>query len=151
MPRLSLERFSRIVAKVMETLPEELKPHLDNVIVDVEEEPDEETLRRMDFTEEEIAAGDSLYGLFAPMDLPTAWGADAIVPHDLPHRIIIYKRPLEEDFPDRRELMIEIRKTVVHELAHHFGYSERDLERFDANPDPFVEERHRDDTLEDAP
>ena len=38
---------------------------------------------------------------------------------------------------DRRQLMIEIRKTVIHELAHHFGYTDRDLERFDDNPDPF--------------
>jgi predicted Zn-dependent protease with MMP-like domain len=56
---------------------------------------------------------------------------------DLPHRIIIFKRPLEESFPDRRDLLIEIRKTVIHELAHHFGYSDRDLKRFDNNPDPF--------------
>jgi len=56
---------------------------------------------------------------------------------DLPHRILIFKRPLEEDFPDRRQLLIEIRKTVIHELAHHFGWTDRDLERFDDTPDPF--------------
>jgi predicted Zn-dependent protease with MMP-like domain len=53
------------------------------------------------------------------------------------HRLVIFKRPLEEEFPDRRQLMIEIRKTVIHELAHHFGWTDRDLERFDDNPDPF--------------
>ncbi len=146
MRRMSLREFGEIVARVIKTLPEELKPYLDNVTVEVEEEPDAETLRRMDFTEEEIEAGDSLYGLFAPMDLPTAWGADAVDLHDLPHRILIYKRPLEEDFPDRRQLMIEIRKTVIHELAHHFGYNERDLERFDNTPDPFGDfEQQRED------
>ena len=137
MKRMPLDRFGRIVARVMETLPEEFKQYLDNVVVDVEEEPDVETLRRMDFTEEEIAEGESLYGLFAPLDLPSNWGGEVVDLHDLPHRIIIYKRPLEEDFPDRRQLMIEIRKTVIHELAHHFGYTDRDLERFDDNPDPF--------------
>lgn len=95
------------------------------------------TLRHAGFTEEEIAAGYSLYGLFAPIDLPTLWGVDAVDIHDLPHRILIFKRPLEEGFPERRQLMIEIRKTVIHELAHHFGFNEKDLERFDANPDPF--------------
>ena len=54
-----------------------------------------------------------------------------------PNRIIIFKYPLEEDFPDPRDLRIEIRKTVIHEIAHHFGWSDRDLERFDDNPDPF--------------
>jgi predicted Zn-dependent protease with MMP-like domain len=130
MKRMSLERFGRIVVRVLETLPDEFKPYLENVVVDVEEEPDVETLRRMGFSEEEIAAGESLYGLFAPLQLPTAWGSDVVDVRDLPHRIIIYKRPLEDDFHTRRELLDQIRKTVIHELAHHFGYSDRDLERW---------------------
>src|SRR4051794_37494561 len=117
MRRMSLRRFGQLVARVMETLPEELKQYLHNVVVDVEDEPDPETLRRMDFTEEEIAQGDSLYGLFDPFPLPDPEGLDF---HESPHRIIIYRRPLEEDFPDRRQLLTEIRKTVIHELAHHF-------------------------------
>jgi predicted Zn-dependent protease with MMP-like domain len=55
-----------------------------------------------------------------------------------PNRIIIFKFPLEDDFPDPRELKIEIRKTVIHEIAHHFGWTDRDLEKFDDNPDPFT-------------
>src|SRR5207253_867144 len=43
------------------------------------------------------------------------------------------------DFPDRAELVTEIRKTVVHELAHHFGYTDNDLEKWDATPDPFAD------------
>lgn len=141
MKRMPLDQFGRIVQRVMETLPDEFKQFLDNVVVDVEEEPDENTLRGMDFTDEEIAAGESLYGLFCPIDLTTTWGSDVVdAGMDLPHRIIIFKRPLEEDFPRRRDLMTEIRKTVIHELAHHFGYTDRDLERFDDNPDPFGED-----------
>jgi predicted Zn-dependent protease with MMP-like domain len=130
MKRMSLRKFGQIVASVMKTLPKEFGPYLDNVVVDVEEEPDVETLRRQGFREEEIASGESLYGLFAPIDLPTNWGGDVMDLRDLPHRIVIYKRPLEEDFRSRGELMAEIRKTVVHELAHHFGYTDRDLERW---------------------
>jgi predicted Zn-dependent protease with MMP-like domain len=140
MKRMSLRQFGRVVARVMETLPAEFVPYLDNVVVDIEEEPDVETLRQMDFSEEDIAAGESLYGLFQPMDVPTNWSGDVLDVRDLPHRLVIYKRPLEEDFPDRRQLMIEIRKTVIHELSHHFGYTDRDLEKFDDNPDPFGDE-----------
>ena len=139
MKRLSLRCFGRIVARVMETLPDEIKQYLDNVVVDVEEEPDAATLRKAGFTDEEIADGGSLYGLFVPLDVAAGWGGEAVDVSDLPHRILIFKRPLEEDFPDRRELMTEIRKTVIHEVAHHFGYTDRDLERFDDNPDPFGE------------
>src|SRR5437868_2108722 len=104
MKRMSLERFGRVVVRVLETLPEEFKPYLDNVVVDVEEQPDADTLRRLGFTDGEIAAGETLYGLFAPLGLATAWGGDVVDVRDLPHRIIIYKRPLEDDFRDRREL-----------------------------------------------
>lgn len=134
MKRLSLRKFGKIVARVMATLPQEFQPYLDNLVVDVEEEPDLKTLRALGFTEEEIAAGETLYGLFAPLPLPNTEGMDF---HEPPHRIIIYQRPLEEDFPDRRQLMTEIRKTVIHELAHHFGYTDADLAKFDENPDPF--------------
>lgn len=137
MRRMSLEEFAAVVDRVMKTLPEILKEYLDNLIVDVEEEPDSKTLRTTSFSEEDIEAGASMYGIFCPM--PPFSGIEPFDPRDQPARIIIYKRPLEEDFPDRRQLMIEIRKTVVHELAHHFGYTDRDLERFDDNPNPFGE------------
>jgi predicted Zn-dependent protease with MMP-like domain len=130
MKRMSMQRFGEIVSEVLAALPDEVRHHLANVVVDVEQEPDVETLRQQGFTEEEIAAGDSLYGLFAPIDVTTPWGGDVIDLRDAPHRIIIYKRPLEEDFPDTEELMHEIRKTVLHELHHHFGYSERDISRW---------------------
>ena len=47
--------------------------------------------------------------------------------------------------PDPKRLRTEIKKTVVHELAHHFGWTDRDLERFDANPDPFGDAGTSDD------
>ena len=140
MKRLSLRRFGQIVARVMETLPEEFQPYLDNVVVDVEEEPDEKTLRRAGFTDEEIEAGDTLFGLFDPLELPTLYSGDAVDLNNVLHRLVIFKNPLEDEFPDRRRLLIEIRKTVIHELAHHFGWSDRDLEKFDDNPNPFGEE-----------
>jgi predicted Zn-dependent protease with MMP-like domain len=128
--RMNLRKFGQVVAGVMETLPDELKQHLDNVVVDVEEEPDRETLLRAGLTEEEIADGESLLGLFDPFQLPSSFSGDAIDTADMPHRLVIYKGPLEEEFPDRSELLDQIRKTVIHELAHHFGYTDRDLERW---------------------
>jgi predicted Zn-dependent protease with MMP-like domain len=120
MKRMPRREFEAIVAGAVESLPGTAKAYLHNIVVDVEEEPDEDTLREIGFTEVEIAEGDSLFGLFQTMP---GFGRDI---HD-PHRITIYKRPLEEAFPDRAVLIDEIRKTVLHELHHHFGYSERDI------------------------
>ncbi len=140
---MTLEEFGKIVSGVMENLPPAFRPYLDNVTVDVEDEPDRRTLQSLGFTREEIRAGESLYGLFAPMELPRPWSGDVVASGDVPHRLVIYRKPLEADFPDPGCLAVEIRKTVVHELAHHFGYTDRDLEKFDNNPDPFRDRADR--------
>ena len=44
-----------------------------------------------------------------------------------PAKVAIYRRPLEQDFPDPAELEHEIRITVLHELAHYFGFDEERL------------------------
>src|SRR5258708_5182959 len=115
MKRMPRREFEEIVTSAVQSLPDAAKKQLHNIVVDIEDEPDEETLRDVGFTEEEIAEGDTLFGLFQIMP---GFSRDI----DDPHRITIYKRPLEETFPDREELIDEIRKTVLHELHHHFGY-----------------------------
>lgn len=132
---MSMKKFASVVRRAIESLPDEIKAHLENVVIDVEDEPSVEFLREAGLTDEEIDAGDSLYGYFMPME-----GVAASEMLENPNRIIIFRNPLEEDFADPKELLIEIRKTVVHEIAHHFGLTDRDLEKFDDNPDPFGNE-----------
>ena len=132
---MSMEKFAAVVRAAIDSLPDEIKGHLENVVIDVEDEPSDEFLREAGFTDEEIEEGDSLYGYFMPLE-----GVSASEMLENPNRIIIFRNPLEEDFPDLHDLHIEIRKTVVHEIAHHFGLSDRDLEEFDDNPDPFSDE-----------
>jgi predicted Zn-dependent protease with MMP-like domain len=129
---MSMKKFAAVVREAIDSLPVEIMRHLENVVIDVEEEPSIEFLREAGFTDEEIDEGESLYGYFMPME-----GVSASEMLENPNRILIFRNPLEEDFPDRRDLLIEIRKTVIHEIAHHFGLSDRDLEKFDDNPDPF--------------
>lgn len=138
MARLSMKEFGKIVAKVMADLPGPIRAHLDNIVVDIADEPDPEMLLDAGLSEEEIEEGASAYGLFVPFPTGAPDNVDFL---DRPNRILIFKNPLEEDFPDREQLLIEIRKTVVHELAHHFGWSDEDLERFDNTPNPFHKER----------
>lgn len=136
MKRMSMDEFARIVREVMESLPLEIRTYLDNVVVDIDDEPDEDFLRAEGFTEDEIARGETLFGLFDPMSVGSP---DGVAFLDEPHRLWIFKGPLEDEFPDPKRLRIEIRKTVIHEIAHHFGWTDADLRRFDDNPDPFGE------------
>ncbi len=137
MPRMSMTEFGELVRRVMLTLPPAFGPYLHNLVVDVAEEPDREFLKRAGFSDEEIDAGDTLFGFFEPLQLPSPFAGDFVDVSDLQHRLWIFRNPHEDEFHDPKRLRTEIRKTVIHELAHHFGWSDRDLERFDANPDPF--------------
>src|SRR3972149_6683504 len=68
-----------------------------------------------------------LYGLYIGTPLPDR-GAD--YGNTTPDVIALYRGPLEEDFPDREELIYEIEVTLVHEIAHYFGFAEEILERY---------------------
>jgi predicted Zn-dependent protease with MMP-like domain len=46
----------------------------------------------------------------------------------VPNKITLFRRPLEEDFPDPLDLEEEVRITVIHELAHHLGIDDDRLE-----------------------
>lgn len=132
---MNLDRFAKLVSRAVDKLPADIHPYLENVAIDVERRPSRKTLREQGFTDEEIAAGESLYGLFIPH-----FAADGGEVWEGLDRIVVYMQPLVEDFPDPAELRLEVRKTVVHEIAHHFGLSESDLDRFEATRDPFGDE-----------
>ncbi len=97
--------FEETVRRALDSLPPHLARALENVAVVVEEENLDEP---------------DLYGLYEGVPLPERGDMAG----SLPDRIAIYRRPLEEDFEDPRELEQEIRVTVLHELAHYFGLDE---------------------------
>ena len=91
--------FEDHVRNALDSLPPELARGLENVAVVVEDENLEDP---------------DLLGLFQEDPY-------------LPAKISIYRLPLEESFPEPRELEEEIRITVLHELAHYFGIDEERL------------------------
>lgn len=127
-PRLSMREFVRLASQVMLELEEPFQAWLENVVVDVELEPSAELLAELEMDPEE----DTLMGLFEGRAI-----TDQEYGEHLPNRILLFKRPIEDVCRSREEVAYEIRRTVIHELAHHFGYSEEDLEAFEARPSPF--------------
>ena len=115
MIQLSMDDFCAEVQNTMNSLPSFFYEHLDNVVVEVEEFPSKKTLRKAHFSHAEIKDGNTLFGLFEPMELSHPWAGDAIDIHSLAHKLTIYKKPHEESFPDIIQLKIEIRKTVIQE------------------------------------
>ena len=110
--------FYEMVERALEGLPPELSALLDNVAIVVDDRPDFSTPLVVEGSE------NTLYGLYEGVPLTErGWGYSGV----LPDKITIFRGPLERDFePD--ELEEQVRITVVHEIAHHFGLGEERLE-----------------------
>ncbi|HLH63097.1 MAG TPA: metallopeptidase family protein [Ktedonobacteraceae bacterium] len=103
--------FEQLVEQALTSIPEEFHEQMKNVLVRVESEPDEELLRRVGVKE-----GHTLLGLYEGVPL-TAYGRIGG-----PEIITIYQNPIERYCrcnPDR--IREQVRRTVLHEVAHHFG------------------------------
>jgi predicted Zn-dependent protease with MMP-like domain len=97
--------FETLVGDALDSLPDEFFELMDNVVVLVEDEPPDDQ-------------PEDLLGLYEGIP-HTDRGEYGYM--DLPDRITLYRLPLCRFVGDRAELVDEVRVTVVHEVAHHFG------------------------------
>ena len=118
--RFTTEAFRALVDQALDGLPEQFLPYLDGLAVDVEPMPDEATLRSVGLTDPR-----SLLGLYHGTPL-----TERSVAHTVgwPERIVIYQRNVERICRTRRQVIHQVRRTVLHEIGHHFGLDERDLD-----------------------
>lgn len=114
--RLSRSEFAALVAEALDDLPEGIARFLDNVEVVVEDEPDPETVEEMG-----LGTDETLFGLYRGIPLTERTSNYGLV---LPDQIVIYQLPLEWHCRSREEIREEVRRTVIHEIAHHFGISD---------------------------
>jgi predicted Zn-dependent protease with MMP-like domain len=120
--RIPRERFRELVAQAMDEIPGEIRSRVENVEVVVEDEPEDETLIDLGLDPEE----ETLFGYYhgTPLaDRSSGYSA-------LPDRVVLYYLPLTDEFHDEYHLRREIRRTLVHEIGHYFGFSDRQLERW---------------------
>lgn len=117
MSSLSRAAFEALVADTLDHLPAPFQPFLDNVVVQVRDWPDEELCESLGLGEDE-----TLYGIYLGTPL-TERGHDPT----LPDRILIFRGPILEDFRGAEAIEAQVRITVIHEIAHHFGIGEERL------------------------
>ena len=111
--------FEIVVRDAIERLPERFRHALENVAVVVKEEPDPADLEELDID----ANTDELFGLYQGVPLTERGGAYT----GLPDRIEIYRGPILRSFDTRSDIMVEIEDTLIHELGHHMGLSDRGM------------------------
>jgi len=115
--------FERLLVEAIALIPGRFRREMKNLALVVEEEPSQDLLEEM-----EIEPPDSLYGLYQGTPLPERTWAFG---NQLPDRITLFQRPIEEDCEDEDEVRAVIGETLIHEVGHYFGLSEEEIEEIE--------------------
>jgi len=114
-----------LAERALATIPAELKRHLGPVVIRVDEFPDEETEREMG-----LESLFDILGLYRGVALPLKSHADPRPQIDM---IFLYRRPILDYWCETgEELDAVVRHVLIHEIGHHFGFSDADMERIEA-------------------
>lgn len=111
--------FEEVVQDALASIPEGFTHYLQEVAVDIEDEPDEVTCREL-----RLRSPRQLLGLYRGTPLTRRHVEQS---GRFPDRIVIYQRNLERMCRTREQMIDQIRRTVLHEVGHHFGLNEKQL------------------------
>ena len=117
--KLSSAEFDKIVKRAIERIPEEIRSHLDNVMISVRRRPSTEMMREMGLKSE-----NDLLGLFEGVPLTER---SITTPPLFPDTIFLFQDALEQICETIEDLEEQIEITVVHEVAHFVGMDEERL------------------------
>jgi len=107
------------------TIPGELRQHVGEVAIQIEDFPDDETLEEM-----ECESPFDLLGLYRGVDMTRKSVMD--VPDDV-DMIFLYRRPILDYWCETGDDLVSVvRHVLIHEIGHHFGLSDEDMERLEA-------------------
>ena len=120
----SLADIEELARHALDTIPRRLKVHLGPVVIRVEEFPDEET--------EEAMGLDSpfdILGLYRGVALPHKSVSDPRPDLDM---VFLYRRPILDYWCETGEDLARlVRHVLIHEIGHHFGFSDEDMARIE--------------------
>jgi len=119
--RLTHEAFADAVSEALDNLPDDFRPYMEDLVVDIEDVPDDQTLAELDMKDRR-----SLLGLYRGVPLTNRSVGQML---RIPERIVLYQRNIERISRTRDEVVNQIRRTVLHEVGHHFGMGEAQLRR----------------------
>ena len=124
----TLADIEALATDALGSIPRRLKKHLGEVLIRVEEFPDEETEEAMD-----LDSPFDILGLYRGVALPHKSLSD---PRPNVDMIFLYRRPILDFWCETGEdLAGLVRHVLIHEIGHHFGFSDEDMERIEASSD----------------
>ena len=116
-------RFERLVAQALDNLPPQFAQRLTNIAVIVEPRPSREVAKDL---------GADILGLYQGA---SELEQSPMAPYELPEVIVVYQENIEAVCRTDEEIIEEIRKTVIHEVGHHFGLSDDQMEAWETDLD----------------
>ncbi len=121
---MNRRKFEKYVDRAMEGLPPEFQQLLDNVAIFIDDQPSKALLRELGMSE-----GDTLLGLYEGVPQ-----TERTTTYDLvtPDRITLFQRPIEDSCDSDARIAEQIRRTLLHEVGHHFGIDEDRLDEIEA-------------------
>ena len=124
----SLAEMEAMAHEVFERLPENFRGLCEVVIIRIDDFPTDEVLDEMGATSEF-----DLLGLFQGIGLPFRSNEDLA---RLPNMVWLYRRPILDYWAEHEETLGHIvRHVLIHEIGHHFGLSDADMEAIEAGVD----------------
>lgn len=121
----SLAEIEELATAALGSIPPRLKRHIGSVAIRVEEFPDEETEAAM-----ELESPFDILGLYRGVALPHKSVSDPRPQLDM---IFLYRRPILDYWCETGEDLTDlVRHVLIHEIGHHFGFSDDDMERIEA-------------------
>ncbi len=116
---VSREEFEDLVVDALSTLPPQILDRMENVALTVQEWPSRAQLKSSN-----VPPGSTLFGLYQGVPLTQRTSHYGLV---TPDRITIFRGPLTRYYATPEAIAEQVRKTVVHEIAHHFGMGEAQI------------------------
>jgi predicted Zn-dependent protease with MMP-like domain len=121
----TLGEIETLAEDALATIPVPLLRHVGNVMIRVEDFPDDETVAEM-----ALESPFDLLGLYRGVDLTRKSVHDVPATMDM---IFLYRRPLLDYWCEVGEDLTHlVRHVLIHEIGHHFGFSDEDMEALEA-------------------
>ncbi len=125
------ERFEELVEEAIKELPEEIRKKMDNVVICVEKRP------KSDRKKGGVKRKGFLLGLYQGVP-KNVWGRG--FGGNLPDKITIFQESIERFAKTEKKIKETVKRTVYHEIAHHFGFGEKEVRRLEKR----IYEKNRD-------
>jgi predicted Zn-dependent protease with MMP-like domain len=109
-------QFERLIARALDDLPPQFAERLKNIAVMAEARPSREVAREL---------GGDILGLYQGA---SELEQSPMAPFELPEVIVIYQENIEAVCRTDGEIIEEVRKTVIHEIGHHFGLTDDQMD-----------------------